>query len=375
MRCFSFVAVACVGSLALAVAAPHSAAVSGAVGGDVAELMAAFVKGHRALLGEYKVATLAVANAILPGFAIDLEVNATISPPNVTDACPNPPVEFPLFIQGQFLAWTQMLHNMVAGLTASGAALGDAMINQGVIDMFMVSRKQFANFPDVNGGTGFGMGFSLLCGTDVVFSFGGGGGGSATQLTSGFGGGAGAGIATPNIQIGGGGGCTCGASLTGCAKCGSDAQQDDSGNLLSMSPTVVNAMNSCPANNITVCFSGGGGGGMSSPSNGCKFGAGFNAYLAMSISGGRIHEDAPRHGHHHQWFRDGKFVGTVGQGDHSLCQAAAPGSGNQIGAVVTQCDAQCAVAPDFNDCFCPCTKNGWLNLGLVWADTITCYNY
>ena len=67
------------------------------------------------------------------------------------------------------------------------------------------------------------------------------------------------------IQVGGGGGCSCGNSSTGCFSCGNQMQQDDNGNLMTMTPIVVMGLDQCASDNITVCFSGGAGGGLSAP--------------------------------------------------------------------------------------------------------------
>ena len=77
--------------------------------------------------------------------------------------------------------WIQLLHNIVAGITYTGAMIGESITNDQMIATFMSSRRQFANFPDANGGSGFGMGFQIICGETQVFSFGGGGGGGAGQ--------------------------------------------------------------------------------------------------------------------------------------------------------------------------------------------------
>lgn len=144
-------------------------------------MLASFVKGQRGLIAEMKVATLMVANTVMPGFDFDVTVNTTIAHPNQNATCPHPPVEFQLFIENQFATWIQMLHNIVAGVSYVGAQVGNTMVDDQMIATFMSSRKQFANYPDANGGSGFGMGFQVLCGYNQIFSFGGGGGGGAGQ--------------------------------------------------------------------------------------------------------------------------------------------------------------------------------------------------
>lgn len=71
-------------------------------GDDCSEMLAAFVKGQRGLIAEFKVATLMVANAVMPGMDFDLTINTSIAHPNVNASCPNPRKEFPLFIENQF---------------------------------------------------------------------------------------------------------------------------------------------------------------------------------------------------------------------------------------------------------------------------------
>lgn len=115
-----------------------------------------------------------------------------------------------------------------------------------------------------------------------------------------------------------------------------------------MAPIVVEGLNKCPAGNITVCFSGGAGGGLSAPSEDCFFGAGFGVSMAVTISGGGIN--------------GGPGPGVIHQGDPQLCNGI-PGanqnnnnnpSQNVISGVVQQCNQQCANVENFNDCDCPC---------------------
>ncbi len=69
---------------------------------DCTVMQDAFIQGQRGLIAEFKVATLAVANAVLPGFDFDISVSTTTAHPNTNATCPNPPPEFPLFILNQF---------------------------------------------------------------------------------------------------------------------------------------------------------------------------------------------------------------------------------------------------------------------------------
>ncbi len=43
-----------------------------------------------------------------------------------------------------------------------------------------------------------------------------------------------------------------------------------------------------------------------------------------------------------------------------------------VSAAVQQCSSSCAVAPAFNDCYCPCFKAALSNEGVVWAAAIVC---
>ncbi len=69
---------------------------------DCTVMQNAFIQGQRGLIAEFKVATLAVANTVLPGFEFDISVSTTTAHPNTNATCPNPPPEFPLFILNQF---------------------------------------------------------------------------------------------------------------------------------------------------------------------------------------------------------------------------------------------------------------------------------
>lgn len=149
---------------------------------DMNIMMSAFIKGQRGLIAEMKVATLMVANTVMPGFNFDVTVNTSIAHPNTNASCPHPPAAFPLFIETQFQTWIQMLHNIVAGVSYVGAMVGASMVNDEMIKTFMQSRSLLLPYPDVNGGSGFGMGFQVLCGWTQVFSFGGGGGGGAGAM-------------------------------------------------------------------------------------------------------------------------------------------------------------------------------------------------
>ena len=193
--------------------------------------------------------------------------------------------------------------------------------------------------------------------------------------------------------------------------CGpAQAEGNDNGSLVDMSPSVVAALNACPANNITVCFGGGGGGGLYVPSANCAFGAGFGLSMAITVSGGGIkgEEYVPCIGHLYVHVNLTEFVCcSVCIGGRSLvrvtrsCAMAHPTPtptitnrtctfksqtnaphcvDTAITTVATALVSPSPLLPWPNVrilCICCCVyplgyKAGMLAAGFTWADTFTC---
>ena len=121
---------ACLCGLAVAVPAPVEDVMLSEYDDGNQVMLNAFVKGQRALIAEFKVATLMVANSVMPGFDFDVSINTTVAHPNTNAICPNPPKAFENFIEYQFYQWVQLLHNLVEGISYSGVMIGNSITNQ-----------------------------------------------------------------------------------------------------------------------------------------------------------------------------------------------------------------------------------------------------
>lgn len=267
------------------------------------------------------------------------------------DECPTASVDAVNFLSGIVEAWNDFVdYSITAAVTGSAqiAATPQAMAGQ-VANVMQPALS--GTTAGLTGGAGAGFGFSVQCSGVPVFTFGGGSGGGVSSGSAGFGGGAGGQV--QGMSVGGGGGCAC--SGTTCTGCGANQDVGAVNSLKDFSSVLMPYFTSCP-DNLWLCGSGGGGGGVTYP--GCQYGAGYSVSFAAQIYG----DDGVA--------MAAKERAAKGRRDQVTCSPDTEDA--LVSAAVAQCTAKCAAGADFNGCYCPCFSSTLASQGVVWALAMNC---